>query len=155
VLAGVGSGHHALEAARSAIDLAGREALPAALDAGIAASRALGRTGQADVLAARRARLAPPVAAPPEVGAVDAPTIDDPTDASAAIAAYQRRATVTAIARMWIASRWNPGNVAIRAALLDAIALDDPRRALLTRELVALAGSSDADRGHAAIRALR
>jgi hypothetical protein len=56
---------------------------------------------------------------------------------------------------MWIASRWNPGNVTIRAALLEAIAPDDPRRALLVAELVALARSHDEDVGRAAIRTLR
>ncbi|MGE3769303.1 MAG: hypothetical protein AB7L94_44030, partial [Kofleriaceae bacterium] len=159
VLEANGHHHHALEAARSAIDLAGREALAAALDAGAAASRSLGRTGQADVLAARRARLAPPVEVVPEVGPVDAEAalraVDDPTDALAAVVAYRHRSTVTAIARMWIASRWNPHDVAIRAALLEAIALDDPRRALLVGELVQLAASPDDERGRAAIRALR
>ncbi len=159
VLEANGHHHHALEAARSAIDLAGREALAAALDAGAAASRSLGRTGQADVLAARRARLAPPIEVVPEVGPVDAEAalraVGDPTDALAALAAYRRRSTVTAIARMWIASRWNPHDVAIRAALLEAIALDDPRRALLVGELVQLAASPDDERGRAAIRALR
>ncbi len=159
VLEGVGSHQHALEAARSAIDLAGRDVLAFALDAGIAASRAMGRSGQADVLAGRRAKLAPPVMAPAAIGDIDAEAalraIDDPTDPVVAIAAYQRRATVATIARMWIASRWNPGNVEIRAALLDAIAPDDPRRALLVAELVALARSHDAERGRAAIRALR
>jgi hypothetical protein len=82
-------------------------------------------------------------------------SVDDPTDAMAAIAAHQSRPTVTTVARMWIASRWNPGNVAIRAQLLDAIAPDDPRRALLVAEVVALASSSDDDRARAAIRALR
>ncbi len=159
VLDGVGSHQHALEAARSAIDLAGRDVLAFALDAGIAASRAMGRGGQADALAARRAKLAPPVMAPPAVGEIDAEAalraIDDPTDAVTAIAADRRRSTVATIARMWIASRWNPGNVEVRAALLDAIAVDDPRRALIVAELVALSRSQDAERGRAAIRALR
>ncbi|MFN0245684.1 MAG: hypothetical protein ACKV2T_02175 [Kofleriaceae bacterium] len=161
---GVGNYQHALEAARSAIDLASREALAPALDAGIAASRGMGRAAQADALAARRARLATPLpasslavgAATPD--AIDAAAAlradDDPTDARGAIALYQQRSTVIAIARMWVASRWNPRDVAIRGVLLDAIATDDPRRALLVAELVELAGSADADRGRAAIRAL-
>jgi tetratricopeptide (TPR) repeat protein len=159
VMSGVGSGHHALEAARSAIDLAGREALALALDAAITASRTMGRMSQVEALAARRAKLAPLIAARPDVGAVDAEVAlradDDPTDALGALAAYERRPTVTTIARMWIASRWNGHDVALRAALLEAIALDDPRRALLVAELVGLAGSRDADEGHSAIRALR
>lgn len=158
VLEGVGSHHHALEAARSAIDLASREALAPALDAGIAASRAMGRSGQVERLSARRARLAPPVVVVADAGPVDAAAalraIDDPTDTASALAAYARRATASSIARLWIASRWSPGDVPVRAALVTAIAEDDPRRAVIVRELVALAGSPDPETGRAAIRAL-
>ena len=149
-LQAVGRHQHALEAARSAIDLAGREALPEALDAATAASRSMGRTKQVDALVARRAKVAPPIVADVEVA-----THDDPTDAQGAIAAYQRRATASSIARMWVASRWNPHDVTIRAVLLEAIAVvDDPRRVLLIAELVALAGSADDERARAAVRAV-
>jgi hypothetical protein len=146
-LEGVGSDVHALEAARIALDLAGPNAAADALDVAIAASRALGRTPQADALAARRARIAPPPS--PEHGD------DDPTDAPAALAAYTRYATGSTVARMWVASRWNPRDVPIRAALLSAVALDDPRRRVIIAELVALAGDRDPDLGRAAIKALR
>jgi tetratricopeptide (TPR) repeat protein len=155
---GVGNNQHAIEAARSAIDLASRDELAPALDAGIAASRGMGRAAQADALAARRAKLAAPIAAAVDADAVDAEAAlradDDPTDARGAIAVYQQRSTAIAVARMWIASRWNPRDVAIRGVLLDAIALDDPRRALLVAELVSLAASPDDERGRAAIRVL-
>ncbi|HEX3763080.1 MAG TPA: hypothetical protein VHW23_30495, partial [Kofleriaceae bacterium] len=114
-LTGAGRHAQALDAARSAIDLAGPDALAPALDAAIAASRALGRDRQAAQLAARRARIARPGG-----GLGDR----DPTDADAALDAYRTErsdggaASDAAIARLWTAARWNPRHVAIRAALL-------------------------------------
>jgi tetratricopeptide (TPR) repeat protein len=137
---------HALEAARSAIDLAGPEMIGPALDVAITASRALRRDAQVAALIERRRVVAAPVR-------IDR-GIDDPTDATAAIAAAVRLPAALAIARMWIASRWNPRDVAIRAALLAAIAPDDPRRTTLVTELVALAGDRDPDVGREAIRSL-
>ncbi len=137
---------HALEAARIALDLAGLDTAAPALDIAVTASRALGRTQQAESLAVRRAPLAParPAAA----------NDDDPTDAPAALAAYTRNVTGSTIARMWVAARWNPRNVAIRAALLSAIGPDDPRRRIVQTELVTLAGDHDPELGRAAIKAL-
>ncbi len=134
----------ALTAARSALDLAGPDALPDALDAAAVASRELGRAAQADALVAQRARLAPPTAH----------AIADPTDAAAAFEALRQTATASTIARAWVAARWNPREVELRAALLDAIARDDPRRAALIADLVALAGDPDPERGLAAALAL-
>jgi tetratricopeptide (TPR) repeat protein len=56
-LVGAGRYAHALEAARSAIDLADADTLGGALDSAIAASRALGRTEQADRLQDQRTQL--------------------------------------------------------------------------------------------------
>jgi hypothetical protein len=146
---------HALDAARSAIDLAGPEALAAALDAAIAASRALGRDRQAAQLAARRARVAPTGGT---LGDRDA------TDAAAALEAYRAdRAEHTerdaagdaAVARLWLAARWNPRHVELRAALLAALPAGDPRRAVVAGELVDLAGDPDPELGRAAAAALR
>ena len=145
-LDGVRAHVHALEAARSAIDLAGPDTLGAALDIAIAASTALGRTEQATALQARRARLAP-------VGT--GRDAADPTDAVTPLAAARTSSTASAIARLWVASRWNPRDVAIRAALLDAIAVSDPRRRVLVSELVALAGDLDPEVGRMAVAALR
>jgi hypothetical protein len=119
--------------------------LPDALDVGIAASRALGRTAQADALAAARARLAPPL------GSV-VPT--DPTDATAALTALRAYPGVTSIARAWVASRWNPRAVELRALLLAVLDREDPRRATLVAELVALAGDPDPIRAIRACDAL-
>lgn len=149
-LAGAGRYVHALDAARSAIDLAGPDALPAALDAAIAASRALGRDRQAAQLAARRARIAP---------AGGALGDRDPTDAAAALDAYraapERPAGDAAIARLWVAARWNPRDVDLRAALLAALPAGDPRRAVIAGELVDLAGDPDPEIGRAAAAVLR
>lgn len=146
ILEGVGEHVHALEAARSALDLAGRDDLAAALEVAIAASRALGRAEQADALAARRAQLAP----------ATSPVRDgDPTDAAAALAAYHAQPGSSTQARLWVASRWNPRDVASRAALLASIGRDDPRRAVLATELVGLAGDRDPSIGRAAVAALR
>ena len=146
-LHGVGRHVHALEAARSAIDLAGPEMIGPALDVAIAASRALGRDAQVLALIERRRQVAAPVHLDRGV--------DDPTDATAALAAHARTPNVVGIARLWISSRWNPRDVALRAALLAAIAPDDPRRTTLVTELVALAGDRDPVVGRAAIAALR
>ena len=139
----IGKHVHALEAARTAIDLAGQEMIGPALDVAIAASRALRRDGQVAGLIERRRIVAAPVR-------IDR-GIDDPTDATAAVAAAPKLPAVVAIARMWIASRWNTRDVAIRAALLTAIAPDDPRRTTLVTELVALAGDRDPEVGRAAV----
>ncbi|HEY0475911.1 MAG TPA: hypothetical protein VGD37_00220 [Kofleriaceae bacterium] len=144
-LAGSGRYVHALDAARSAIELAGPEALPAALDVAIAASRALGRDGQAARLAAQRARVAPAGG-----GLGDR----DPTDGAAALEAHRRGASADTVARLWVASRWNPRDVELRAALLAAVPAGDPRRAVIAGELVDLAAGPDRALGRAAAAAL-
>lgn len=146
VLESTGEHVHALEAARSAIDLAGPDLLDDALEVAIDASRSLGRHAQAEALLARRAKLAPPLTTERD---------DDPTDAAAALGEYRRRATVSAVARMWVASRWNPRHVAIRASLRAAISVDDPRRGVIEAELVALASDRDPALGRDAVAALR
>lgn len=151
VLDGVGEHVHALEAARSAIDLAGLDTLPAALEIAAMASQSLGRTEQATGFLARRARLVPASA-----GATGEVWTTDPTDAVRAVAAvHATSSTVSATARLWVASRWNPRDVAIRALLLDSIAANDPRRSVLISELVALAAVPDPELGRAAVAALR
>jgi tetratricopeptide (TPR) repeat protein len=144
-LAGAGKHVHALEAARSAIDLAGPETLVAALDVAISESQALGRDEQAKAFAEQRARATQERSAPGDT---------DPTDARAAFDAYKRYATASTIAGMWVASRWNPRNIELRAALLGATAADDPRHAVITGELVDLAGDRDPAVRRAAVAAL-
>ncbi len=139
---------HALDAARSAIELSGPETLAAALRVAIEASRALGRDTQTTGLADQLARAA---AAGGALG--DA----DPTDARAALAAYRDghdRATGDPTARLWVASRWNPRSVELRAALLAAMPADDARRAAVVGELVDLAGDRDPEVGRAAVAVL-
>jgi tetratricopeptide (TPR) repeat protein len=158
-LAGAGRYVPALEAARSAIDLSSPETLAGALDTARSASHALGRETQAAALAAQRARFA---ADPP-------PIAGDPTDPRGALAgraapvvppavppaAPSSAPTAEAIARLWTASRWNPREVALRAALLGDLAAGDPRRAAITAELVELASDPDPERRRAAVAALR
>jgi len=145
-LAGAGRYVHALDAARSAIDLAGPETLAAALDVASAASRSLGRDAQAAALAAQRARIAPAGG-----GLGDR----DPTDAAAALDAHRRHPSAATIARLWVAARWNPRSVELRAALLAAVPAADPRRAVIAGELVDLARGADLELGRAAAAALR
>jgi hypothetical protein len=134
-LHGVGANVHALEAARYAIDLATAETAARAFEIAIAASDALGRNAQAVDLRARRATVAPPVLVE---------RADDPT------------ATVSAgIDRMFVTARWNPRDIAIRIALLDALVASDARRNVVIADLVRLAGDRDIERGRAAVRALR
>jgi tetratricopeptide (TPR) repeat protein len=138
------TGHHAhaLEAARSALDLGTAETLPASLAVAAAASHALGRDAQAAALLARR-----PTARIP----------DDPTDAAAALAAHRAQPSAATAARLWVAARWNPRDVAVRAALARTLAPGDPRGAVLAAELAALAEDpalAVAD-ARAAVQALR
>ena len=140
-----GSHVHALEAARYAIELAGRDAIASALDAAISASLALGRTTQASALSARRATVAPP----------PTPPRDDPTSTASALAAHRTRPTVATVARLWVASRWNPRSVSLRAALRAALAPDDPRFRILEAELLSLASDPDAALALTAVAALR
>lgn len=144
-LAGAGKYVHALDAARSAIDLSGPETLAAALEIAIAASQALGRDAQAAGLADQRARVAQSRSAPGDT---------DPTDAAAALEAYRRHASASTIARLWVASRWNPHDVELRAALLGATTGDDARHAVITGELVDLASDRDPALRRAAVAAL-
>jgi hypothetical protein len=155
-LADSGKYVHALQAARSAIDLAGAETLPSALATAISASRALGRSAQTASLAQQLARIAPdqPLLA---TDATDppAPADIDATSARAALASFRQSASAETIARLWIAARWNPRSVELRAALLAAIATDDPRRGVIIGELVDLASDRDPDLRRAAVAALR
>jgi tetratricopeptide (TPR) repeat protein len=148
-LADTGKFVHALDAARSAIDLAGPDSLDAALDTAITASAALGRDDQVAALAAYRARFAPGGAPANESDS------EDPTDARAALAAYRQHPTSGTIARMWVAARWNPRAVELRAALRAATTRDDPRHTVVVSELVELAGDRDPTLRHAAVAALR
>ncbi|HEY5952705.1 MAG TPA: hypothetical protein VIV40_44705, partial [Kofleriaceae bacterium] len=132
----------ALTAARSAIDLAGPEVLPRALDLAIAASQAVGRQAQADALLAQRARLTPRG----ETG--DA-------EPRAALLAHREQPSASTVARLWVASRAHPRDVELRVALVDGLDADDPRRETVIGELVTLAGDSDATRALAAVNALR
>ncbi|MEJ7604224.1 MAG: hypothetical protein WKG01_40565 [Kofleriaceae bacterium] len=142
---GAGKHVHALEAARYAIDLGDAATLLLAIDVAISASRSLGRTHQIDSLAARRAKTLP----------VATPRADDPTDATAALAAHVAQPSASSAAHLWIASRWNPRAVAARAALLAAVDRDDPRRHILVAELVELAADPDAELARAAVAAVR
>ncbi|MGN6104684.1 MAG: hypothetical protein ACTHU0_06250 [Kofleriaceae bacterium] len=147
-LEGAGSHAHALEAARYAIDLAGPDELAGALDAAIDASRSFGRTAQVEALATRRAAAAPP----PERRDEHA---DDPTDAATALARHRAQPSEATVAALWLASRWNPRDVASRAALRAALSATDPRRLIIEAELVVLAADRDRERARAAVTALR
>ena len=146
----------ALDASRSAIDLSGPETLASALEVASAASRALGRDIQAAALDAQRAHIGPgrgpdlDLDLGPGAAAIDT----DLTDARVARAAHQRGATATTVARLRIAARWNPRDVALRVVLLHAVPSDDPHRAELTAELVKLAGDRDPDVRRSAVAAL-
>lgn len=135
-LHGVGANVHALEAARYAIDLATAETAARAYEIATSASDALGRTAQAAALRARRATVAPPIL----VERAGDPTAADPK---------------ASVDRMVAAARWNPRDIALRAALLDALAANDPRRNAVIAELVELAGDRDLERARAAVRVLR
>jgi tetratricopeptide (TPR) repeat protein len=131
----------ALGAARSALELAGPDDLPRSLDLAIEASRALGRTAQAEAMVLQRAQLAP------RGRAVDA-------DALAALADHRTNPTASTVATLWVVSRRYPRDIELRATLIGALDTDDPRRATLVTELIALAGDDDPSRAYAAATAL-
>jgi tetratricopeptide (TPR) repeat protein len=131
-----------LTASRSALDLAGPDMLPAALDTAIAASRALGRTQQADALLVQRAQLAPRKKT-------------DDTELRSALAEHRDHPNASTVARLWVASRTNPRDIEARAVLLDELEPDDPRRQVIVDELLVLAGDPDPTRAVAAAHALR
>lgn len=132
----------ALAAAHNALELAGPDELPRSLDLAIEASRALGRTAQADAMVLQRAQLAP------RGRAVDA-------DALAALAEHRANPTASTAAQLWVASRRHPRDVDLRVALVAALDVDDPRRATVVTELIELTGDDDPLRAYAAARALR
>ncbi|HEY4059261.1 MAG TPA: hypothetical protein VGM39_21740 [Kofleriaceae bacterium] len=144
----------ALEAARYAIDLAGRDRMPDALEAAVLPSRELGRDAQAAAFDAQRVRLRTGTLAHPGP-TIDAVTpIDDLSDIREAIDAYTAQPTAATTAHLWVVSRSHPRDIAIRIVLLDAVADDDPRHAVLYAEVLALAGDPDERIGRAALAAL-
>jgi tetratricopeptide (TPR) repeat protein len=137
----VGQHVEAMTAARNALELAGPDLLPHAADLAIVVSKSLGRTSQAEALLVRRIQ-------------VDTRPEAEPTDPDAALLAYHTLPTAGTLARMWVASRAHPLAVELRVVLLAALPDDDPRRATIVGELVALAGDPDSERALAAVRAV-
>jgi len=132
----------ALTAMRTAMELAGANTLATTLDLAIEASQQIGRTEQAERLAAQRAPLSPP---PPGYAAerIELAELRRPSPNASVVAAA------------WVAARNAPEDVELRAALLAALEKDDPRRATVVFELVRLAADRDPDRALAAALALQ
>ena len=139
----------ALDAAKNALDLATADTLDGAFDVAIAASLALGRESQVAQLVTRRTTLAI------QRGTLtaDEPARGDPTDVAAALVAHRDAPSASTLAHLWVASRWNPRDVASRAAIRAATPVDDARRAAVTSELIRLAAEPRLAR--AALAALR
>lgn len=134
-LHGVGHHVHALDAVRFAIELAGPAVYVPALDVAIAANRALGRGAQIAMLEERRAASG--------LVRIGTARVHDPTDATSDDAE-----------RIWIASRWQPRNIALRAALIARHPASDIRHRLAITELIALAADEDVELARAAVRAI-
>lgn len=130
-----------ITAMRSALDLAGANALAEALDLAIEASRRTGRDAQADGFAALRAQLQPP-----PVGH-EAQRVE-----LAELALHDPNASVLAAA--WVATRTDPADLALRAALVSALERGDVRRQTILDELAAIAGDRDPERALTAVLAL-
>ena len=58
------------------------------------------------------------------------------------------------VAAAWVATRGDPNDLELRAALVGALEKDDPRRATLVFELVMMAADRDPDRALAAALSL-
>ncbi|HEY0255744.1 MAG TPA: hypothetical protein VGC41_29645, partial [Kofleriaceae bacterium] len=121
----------AMTATKTGLDLAGSNTLAALLDLAIETSTLANRPEQAARFTAIRARL--PAAVEPDAR--------DLTSASA-------------IAAAWVATRDHRNAIALRIALLHAIDRDDPRREVLSDELVGLAVARSSDRALSAVLAL-
>ncbi|CAN5677876.1 hypothetical protein BH11MYX1_BH11MYX1_50460 [soil metagenome] len=128
----------ALTAMRSALDLAGANALAEALDLAVEASRRAGRDAQAARLAEQRAPLFPPPV--------------ERVERLAELALHEPSASVLASA--WFATRADPDDLALRVALVTALERDDVRRQTIVDELVAIAGARDPERALTAVLAL-
>lgn len=139
----------ALEILRVALELAGPDVLPAAVDAAVAASEALGRPAQA---AALRAEYPVSYLAVHTADLAVELATDDPTDASAAVRSGD-------VARLAVAARWHPADaagVAARAAIIARTPADDPRHRVALAELQGLAARGElplvADAARAALQ---
>lgn len=137
-----GSATHALEAAKSALALAPLPLYGDALDVALRAARALDR--RADVAALRTLGAATEAA----------PSLGDASSASSVERALDANSPDLPDL-LWLATRWQPRAVSLRAQLLARLPLGDPRRAVLVDELAALAGDPDRPRRAAAVAALR
>ena len=104
----------------------------------------LASRAQVAELTTRRGRITPAI--PLRIG--------DPTDAAAALAAYEEAPSAITTAQLWLALRWNRRHIGVRAALLAATSPDDPRHRIVIGELVALASDADSEVGRAAVNAL-
>jgi len=132
----------ALTALRSAVDLAGANTLPDALELASETSRLVGRTEQADRFAAQRAQLSPPASG-------------HAAQRVALAELGQHAPNASVLAAAWVATRGDPHDVELRAALVGALEHDDPRRTTLESELVMLAADRDPDRGLSAALSLK
>lgn len=142
----------ALEASRSALDLAGRERLADALAVAAAASTGMGRTSQAAALTTRRERLPALPSNPIHVDAIATPAVPvSLEERDAALDAHAQRPTVATTAQLWVISRTHPRDLEVRRVLMTATSGDDPRRAVIVAEIIGLAGDRDLQVGRAAI----
>jgi hypothetical protein len=136
----------ALTATRMALDLAGPDELDRALELAIAGSRAMGRNEQTSNLEVERARFA--IAHTRSVHY-------DAVELAAALSEHRAHPTAATLARLWVASRASPRDIEVRAVLRAELDANDPRRVVIERELVELAGAPDARTALEATRALR
>ena len=133
----------AITAMRSALDLAGANALAETLDLAIEASRRTGRDAQADGLAVQRSQLQPPPTGH-EAAGHEAERVE--------LAIHGPNASVLAAA--WVATRSDPDDLALRAALVTALERGDVRRQTILDELAAFAGDRDPERALTAVLGL-
>ncbi|MFT3699701.1 MAG: hypothetical protein QM831_41515 [Kofleriaceae bacterium] len=130
----------ALTASKLGLDLAGSNTLIALLDLAIKCSNIVGRTDQATALAARRAPLHP--------------AIEKHEARDLLMRELETASNASTLAAAWVATRDDPYEVEMRAALLHLLEPDDSRRAQLERELTGIASLRDQDRALSAVLAL-
>lgn len=180
-LVAAGSALHALQAAKSAIELATPDTARRALSVAYRASTALGRQDDAAQLVRLGATVPSTISAAMEAsgatstgaGSAQDGSSGNRTDEAAVLEARRRAAladlssaalvlrwgavdpSAEATYALWRTTKWNRSNVAVYERLLARLDADDPRRAVVIDSLVALCIDPDRSVVAASVAALR
>lgn len=162
-LLAAGSALHALQAAKSAIELATPDTARRALAVAYRASSALGRHDDAAQLVRLGATVPPELAVASSGKRTEEATLEELRRAALADLSSAARVLRWAAAdpspeatyALWRTAQWNRSNVAVYDRLLHRLDADDPRRSVVIDVLVGLSHDPDRAIVAAAVAALR